>query len=446
MPLTSSQPHVLYVAWGFPPGRSGGVYRALATANALAAGGFRVTVLTAEREVFERHTGVDASLEELVDPRIRVVRLPFSWPYAVTDRAEWPRVRRLLPRVWWRARVLLDQIPFPEKVYGPWRGRLERAAERIHAEDPVDLVVATANPNVAFTAARRLHRRHAVPYVMDYRDAWLLHVFDGHQVHPDRSRSARIERALVAGAAEVWFVNEPIREWHAERYPDAASRMHVVANGFDPDFAPLPRLSGRTAAPSSAQEPLRFGYIGTVSGKVPLAEFARGWSLARSSGGPLEGATAEIWGYLGFTSAPDPTLLRLVDEHAAQGLSYAGPLPKARVREVYERFDALLLILGSGRYVTSGKVYEYLASALPIVSVHSPGNAAASVLEGYPLWFPVADLTPDSIAGALGEAALAARTATVETRSACRDFARPYARDLQLGPRISALRDRVTRA
>ncbi len=47
-----SQPHVLYVAWGFPPSRGGGVYRALATANGFARAGFRVTVLTATRETF----------------------------------------------------------------------------------------------------------------------------------------------------------------------------------------------------------------------------------------------------------------------------------------------------------------------------------------------------------------------------------------------------------
>ncbi len=446
MPLTSSQPHVLYVAWGFPPGRSGGVYRALATANAFAANGFRVTVLTAEREVFERHTGVDPSLEALVDARIRVVRLPFSWPYAVKDRAQWPAVRRLVPRLWWRTHVLLDQVPFPEKVYGPWRRPLERAAERVHAEDPVDLVVATANPNVAFTAARRLNRRHGVPYVMDYRDAWLLHVFDGHQVHSDRSRSARLERDLLARAAEVWFVNEPIRQWHAARHPDAASRMHVVANGFDPGFAPIPRLSGREAGSGTRAEPVRFGYIGTVSGKVPLREFARGWAAARALGGAMTDATAQIWGYLGFTSEPDPALLRLVEEYGKDGLAYAGPLPKARVRETYEGFDALLLILGSGRYVTSGKVYEYLASALPIVSVHSPDNAATSVLQGYPLWFPVKDLEPESVARALEAAAVAARTASDETRMACRDFAQPYARDVQLLPRVTALRDLVQRS
>lgn len=439
MPPAGSPPHVLYVAWGFPPGRSGGVYRALATANAFADNGFTVTVLTAQRETFEQHTGVDTSLEELVHPAIEVVRLPFSWPYAVTDRSQWPLLRRLVPRVWRKVRVWLDQVPFPEKVYGPWRGPLERAASQVHARTPVDLVVATANPNVDFAAARHLHRTAGVPYVMDYRDAWLLHVFDGHQIHADGSRIARLERSLLEHAREVWFVNEPIRRWHRTRYPDLADRMHVVANGFDPHFAPAPRLEGRPE-----ERPLRFGYIGTVSGKVPLAEFARGWSLARRRSTALAGAEAEIWGYLGFHATPNPELLALVQSHADEGLTYAGPLAKGRVREVYDSFDALLLILGAGLYVTSGKVYEYLASALPIVSVHSPDNAATDVLRGYPLWFPVQDLSPESVAGALEAAAQAARSASPETRRACEEFARQYSRDLQLLPRVEALREQVS--
>ena len=88
-------------------------------------------------------------------------------------------------------------------------------------------------------------------------------------------------------------------------------------------------------------------------------------------------ATAEIWGYLGYYATPRPRLLRIVERHGDDGLHYAGPLPKQRVREVYDTFDVALLILGKGRYVTSGKVFEYTASALPIVSVHDPGNAAS---------------------------------------------------------------------
>jgi hypothetical protein len=172
---------------------------------------------------------------------------------------------------------------------------------------------------------------------------------------------------------------------------------------------------------------------------VPLAEFVDGWSLAGRRAAELEAASAQIWGYLGFYSEPNPELLGLVEQHASDGVSFAGPLPKGAVRATYETFDGVLLILGSGEYVTSGKVYEYVASALPIVSVHAARNAASEVLREDPLWFPAADLSPEAVAEALERAAVAARTASPEVREQCRDFALPYRRDLQLAPRVAAL-------
>jgi len=434
MQSADGAPHVLYVAWGFPPCRGGGVYRALATANGFAQHGFRVTVLTADRETFLRFTGVDESLEALVDPRIEIVRVPFEWPTLETNVRRWSALRALAPRVWRKVRVRLDKVSFPEVGYGPWRKPLEAAATRIHQHDPVDLVVASANPNVDFTVADRLHRDHNVPYVMDYRDAWMLNVFDGDLLHRERGRVARLEARLVAGAREVWFVNEPIRRWHQQRYPQAAERMHVVANGYDPEFAPVARTSAR-----DADKPLTFGYIGTVSTKVPLLEFAEGWQIARDRCPELKGAKAQIWGYLGYYATPHAGLQTIVRDHENDGLQYAGPLPKGLVRDTYEHFDAALLILGKGRYVTSGKVFEYTASALPIVSVHDPKNAASDILRGYPLWFPVSDLQPESVARALEDAAVAARTASAEIRQLCRIFSEQHARDLQLLPRIVAL-------
>jgi len=432
----SHRPHVLYVAWGFPPSRGGGVYRALATVNAFVREGFRVTVLTADRQTFEKYTGVDPSLEALVAPGVEVVRVPFAWPAMDTDLRHWSALRMWAPRQWRNRRKKLDRKDFPEIGYGPWREPLERAAVSVHEADPVDLTVATANPNVDFCAAAVLNARFGVPFVMDYRDAWMLDVFDGGLLHEEGGREDRIERSLLAGASEAWFVNAPIRDWHAARHPRLAARMHVVANGYDPDFAPRPRTT-------RSERPLTFGYIGTASAKVPMREFAAGWRLARERGGDLDGARAQLWGYLGFYATPNPGLLRLVEDHAADGLTYEGPVPKAAVRSTYESFDVCLLILGAGRYVTSGKVFEYAASALPIVSVHDPGNAATDVLRDYPLWFGVADLDPGTIADALEAAARAALTADEATRTACAEFAARYARDLQIEPRVRALREMV---
>jgi len=433
-----SAPHVLYVAWGFPPCRGGGVYRALATANRFAALGWRVTVLTADRESFVRYTGADASLEDRVDDRITVVRVPFTWPIHEADLHRWSRFRMASPRTWVKLRSRRDQLPFPEVGYGPWRRPLEAAAERVHAADPVDLVVATANPHVAFSVADRLFRRHRVPYVLDYRDAWLLDVFSGDRLHSPRSRAAAWERRLVAAATEVWFVNDPIRQWHAELYRDHAMKMHTVPNGYDPELAPA--VHEREPAGS---RPLVFGYLGTVSPRVPLAEFAAGWRRAREQSTIVAESTARFYGYLGYYAAIRADLLAIIEQASDDGMVYEGPVAKGDIGNVYDTFDVQLLILGAGRYVTSGKIFEYLATGLPVVSVHDPMNAASDVLRGHPLWFPVDDLEPDSIAKALVAAAEAAQTADRETRHLARAFGARFRRDLQVDPRIEALRARL---
>lgn len=438
MPDDPRKPHLLFVVWGFPPCRGSGVYRALATANGFAENGWDVTVLTCEREVFFRYTGADPALEPLVDPRVEVVRVPFAWPALDPDVSHYSALRALTPRLWAKSRVRRDQIPFPERGYGPWRGQLEQAAERIHEARPVDLVLYTANPNVTGTAAWYLHSRHGVPYVIDYRDAWSLNVFSGARVVKPRSRAGRWERRLMASAREVWFVNEPLRAWHAEVYPATADRMHVVANGYDVGFAPEPA----GAAPDPA-DGLTFGYLGTVAGQVPLVPFVQGWRLARERSDLMARSRAEFHGYLGHYQAPNPVMQSAIESAADVGVRYAGPVSKTRVREVYAGFDVCLLVLGTGRYVSSGKVFEYLPTGLPVVSVHDPGNAASDVLREYPLWFPVVGLTAEAIADALIAAAEAAVTVTAETRQAAVTFAESFRRDRQLQPRVKALHDAV---
>jgi glycosyltransferase involved in cell wall biosynthesis len=427
------RPHLLYVAWGFPPSRGGGVHRALATANAFVAGGWDVTVLTAERAVFLDYTGADASLEALVRPEVTITRIPFSWPTLATDVHTFSRLRVYAPKTWGRLRPKLDSIPFPERGYGPWRRPLEQAAERIHAERPVGLVVASANPHVDFMAAWAL-RRHGVPYVMDYRDAWLLDVFSGARLHSAHSRAARWERRLVGRAREVWFVNRAIRDWHAGLYPEHAGRFHVVANGYDPELAPA--ASERVLDPEAG---LTFGYLGTISTKVPLAEFLEGWRLARRRSELVGRSRAQLRGYLGFYQTPRADLRIQLDQAGPDGVTYLGPVPKTGVRDAYTAVDVLLLILGTGRYVTSGKVYEYMASGLPIVSVHHPGNAASDELRDYPLWFPAESLDPEAVAAAIVRAAEAAVTSGPRLREASVQIASRYRRDLQLRPRIEAL-------
>jgi glycosyltransferase involved in cell wall biosynthesis len=436
---------VLYVAWGFPPARTGGVHRALATANAFAADGWRVTVLTAPREVFRDVTGSDEELESLVDERVDVVRVPFDWPAQGTDLHTWPLTRVLTPRLWSKLRVRRDLRAFPEVGYGPWRHRIEAAALDLHARRPIDLVVATTNPQVSVTPGVQLHAEHGVPHVVDFRDAWTFHTYSGTRRLAGDSPAGQWEARAIGTAAEVWFVNEALRRWHADTYPQAAVRMQVVMNGYDRDLpAPVP-FAERPALADGSAAPLTVGYLGTLTPVVPLRELVEGWQHAVAAGHPeLEGARAVLRGYLGYYATPDPALAALVDAAAPSGMTYAGPASKTEVAAVYAGFDVLLLVLGGGEYVTSGKVFEYASTGLPIVSVLSPGNAAAAVLAGCPRWHPATDLSPSAIAAALASAARDARAPDAAARAAhAQEAARAFRRDAQLAPRIAALRELV---
>ncbi|MBM7830035.1 glycosyltransferase involved in cell wall biosynthesis [Agromyces cerinus] len=428
------RPHLLYVAWGFPPARSGGVYRALATANAFAERGWRVTVLTADRETFVRGTGIDPTLEALVHPSITVERIPFASPASQTDIREWSYWRAAAPELWTAAKTRRDWKAFPERGYGAWRRPLETAARALHHRDPVDLTIATANPHVDFVAGNVLHREFGVPYVMDYRDAWQLDVFSGERVSPPGSAVDDWERRLMASATEVWFVNDPIRVWHQEVHPDAADRMHVVANGYEPSFAKrLPRVR------PSRGDGLVFGYIGTISSQVPVAQLLEGWSIARQRSDLIATARLDLFGYLDHSGIPNQEVVDLVAANESEGVRHHGAVGKADIGETYAGIDALLLVLGTGVHVTSGKVFEYAATGIPIGAIHDPGNAATEVLRTSPEWFPTPDLSGGAIADTLirlGERALAQ---TVPERAAAQQWATRFERTHQLEPRIEAL-------
>lgn len=426
-------PHLLYVAWGYPPSRGSGVYRAWATANEFARAGWHVTVLTVPRETFTMSTGTDLTLEQAIEPGIRIERVPFSSPAFDTDLRTWSWARAQVPELWngwsyWRA-----QRSFPEKGYGGWRRTLEAAARRIHAADPVDLVIGTANPNVDFIPGWTLHNEHGVPYVMDNRDAWSLDIYSGRRIVDRRSRAGRWERRLLEKAQEIWYVNEPIREWHAEQFPESAARMHVVQNGYDVE---LELAETDDAIPRAS---LTFGYIGTISAAIPVSELVAGWRRARERSPLVAASRLHLYGYLNHLGIPGENMTRAMSAFGENDIHYLGPVPRADVGRVYGTFDALVLTFGAGRYITGGKVYEYASTGLPIASVHDPVNETSRILSDHPGWHGAAGLEPDEVADAIIAAAEDAAVQTVADRRAVRDSARRFARGAQLQPRIAAL-------
>ncbi|WP_328481885.1 glycosyltransferase [Streptomyces sp. NBC_00377] len=456
------RPRVLYLAFYFPPSRASGVYRARATANHLVEKGWDVTVCAAPLDfLYDVIGSVDEELSKTVDPSIHVERPSlnhYTWQH---DLREFSWLRRSFPLMAKRVYQFSQTKLFPER-YSSWAWASVVRALKLHTKKRFDVVIATGNPFASFGAAWMFNKLTGVPYVMDYRDSWTLDLFHDEPAFPKGHIAWSWEKRMLDKASAAVFVNEALRGWHAERYPEVADRMMVVPNGWDADVLPTAaetavEEAARAAAvdgsaqDSDDQKPLKFAYLGTLTAKQPVEEMAEAFKIARSHP-DLAGAELQIHGHLGFFKNSPGTLkarLGLTDEGSRPegvedtGLRYCGPVSKTEVGKVYEEADVLVFLAGGGRYVTSGKIFEYMAFGHPIVSVHQPGIAAQDVLDGYPLWFNANSLDVDELAASMVAAGKAARDLTPDQRAAARRHADTYTREATLIPFEQRLREIV---
>ncbi|MBC9718168.1 glycosyl transferase [Streptomyces sp. TRM66268-LWL] len=411
------------------------------TANQMCAAGWDVTVVTIARESWELESGIDPSLLDGVDPRVRIVELPLRRADLETDIRRFPEARAADPVGWvkkWRAR---NQESFPEPVFGGWRPALERAVLALHRARPVDLTLVTCTPYVTLSAAWTLWQQHRVPYAVDFRDGWSVDVVRSRTAFGPDSPEGRWERKVLDEALSLWVVNDPIAEHYRTRYPHLADRVTVVRNGYDADSTP--DVTGRGAA----KAPLTFGYLGMLSSTAgEWRALLDAWRLARSTEPLLADARFEVRGHSGFGAdrggGPKVELLRRYED---AGVHFGGPVHKAEVAGVYARWDALVLLVLGGRYMTSGKVYEYAAAGLPIVSAHAVDHDASRVLAGHPLWTGACGLDRDGLAAAFAHAARLAVASGPAERLAAQAHARRYARSALLAAGARDLTARMDR-
>ncbi|MEO8108309.1 MAG: glycosyltransferase [Actinomycetes bacterium] len=434
------RPHLLYLALGFPPAAKSCAYRMKEVANLAVERGWRVTVVNLDEEAWLREFGLDRSLAAQVSPSIKQVLLPLHRPDFDPDLQHYSWFRARHTARWLKFRRRIEQISFPEPVWGVYRAPLERALEKVHLQDSADLLMVSPAPYVTMAAAWRFHRRHGVPYVVDFRDGWSVDVMAEGEAFARDSPRGKWDARVVRDAQRCWFVNDPIRDFYAQRYPEAADRLRVVRNGWDLDSAPS--ISSSAPQPGSG---LKFTFLGNL--KLPYSQFLvliDAWKQARTAEASLHGATLDFYGYIGAGYASGANAYaKTIGQHGANGVRYHGPVPRSEVAKVYDDSDALVLALPGGRFMTSGKVYEYMASGLPIVSAHGYEHGAADILEGYPLWARPRSLDVDALRQAVVDAAVMARSATVEQRAAGREHAEKFERRRQLESPISELEDLV---
>lgn len=273
---------------------------------------------------------------------------------------------------WSHALTLInDPVVFAAKVGNRISGRWEylypadftfggiRAFSRLVAEHRIDAVLATTPMLASFVIADWGRRRCGVPWIADFRD-----VYDQPYITSNPSRQQHMlaaERKLMRTAAAITTVSEPLVAMLMQRYKHD---VRVVLNGYEP--AEIVAIGHPPPFPK-----FTITYAGTLfpGARDPSLLFAGLAQLIRSQ--RLDPTRVDVV-FIG--SAPGLVAAAVAAHPEVATIVRVEPRrPRQDVLVAECRSHVLLHLSHRGETgIMTGKIFEYLATGVPVLTV--PGD------------------------------------------------------------------------
>ncbi len=360
---------VLIITYGFPPHIKslGGAIRMLKLADYLQKSGCEVHVLCAQTAYFDTY-GYEELLSSL---KVTYVEDPVAFAGARVfgrngDQAKEIKVQQhgIKSKI---KQLVIDALTPDTAVLTI--GRMRKIARNIVATQPNMTVITSGPPHSVHLVGRWLKENFlTIQWIVDYRDSWNATSLFRKRNNFMQMLNERFERRVLEKCDHFAYVSTPMLK-KAELLSGAplSTKSQLIANGFDTNLLEIFRNMKPQAGP------LRLGYFGAIddgkdSYRNPACIFDAISSLPELS------IQVELYGLIQISSTWQAKLReRLI----------VGPrLSHQEALEKMASMDALLLLHtreeGADEVVT-GKVFEYIATGLPIVSI-GPGNMAVNGL------------------------------------------------------------------
>jgi glycosyltransferase involved in cell wall biosynthesis len=420
---------LLIVAHAFPPQNATASHRAYSWARTWTDLGHEVHVLTPVKGVFDGSMDLECDLSGIHVHEVPYVLARRSAANGLkTSGAALIRAER-----WDGLKTLTRRARFSAAMFGDprWLACLPmvRQGMRILEARPFDAIIATSPPEVMFCVARRLARRARTPWIADFRDLW----FRDMRLHQSRIASwlsGPVNRWLVKRAAHLVTVSEGLQQ-RLENY--LQKKVTLSYNGY------LEGAQAHGVAYPWKDARRHIVYTGRMyPGKrdpEPLFQ-----ALARFSRDAPESCARLCVDFYGFD---DPWLRALIAKHGiGQHVAVHGFVPFHESVAIQRAADALLFLDWTdvqAEGILTGKLFEYFASARPILSIGRRNDTEAARL--------IADTqsgttvtTVDEIAGYLRNLAQSERPPDVVMKNIQRFSRTRQARELLV------LMERIARA
>jgi glycosyltransferase involved in cell wall biosynthesis len=403
--------HALFVAYHYPPeSSSSGVLRTLKYTRYLGRFGWRVTVLTLNREAYQV---TDPKLEDQIPPEVRVIRTRFI------DVKKHLAIRGSYPSF----------FAIPDRWSGWWPWAVA-AGRKVLGEDPVDVVYSTSPHATAHLIARSLAGR-ALRWVADFRDPWYEEPPEPGTTRLGHFAARRLERLVARRADLIVASTTRLRNRLAARYPGKPpEKLIAIPNGYDEaDF------SSALGPSTSSPDELLIVHAGSLSASFrdPRPVFEAVHRVAQTG---LVDPSRIRFRFLG--GGPFGESAEMKEAVKGAGLiSSVEFLPRVSYRASLAelgRASMLLLLQASKDTVdlVPAKLFEYLRAWRPVLALAPPG-ATAEVLSDTGGGWVVDPADMDSLCGAIANAYRAWTSGDLDRLTATSATLEQYSRERLAG-------------
>jgi glycosyltransferase involved in cell wall biosynthesis len=258
-------------------------------------------------------------------------------------------------------------IPDARKGWTPYA--YKKAVDIIHKQN-IDLVVTTGPPHSTHLAGLKLKRKLKVKWLADLRDPWTTVYYNDMlpRTARTRKRDKKLEDAVLKNADAVTVVSPGMKSEFEDRNPN----VHVVMNGFDLEDM-------NAVAGNSSNKRFCLTYTGNFKPNQHVPQIWNAiFELLEENEQFRQDFQLRFVGNLD-ASVPDYFNANGFRDH----LEIIGYVPHYKVIEEMSTSDLLLFVVPQSRnnhLIITGKLFEYLASGTPLLSVGPPDGDASKII------------------------------------------------------------------
>lgn len=373
--------NLLIVSYYFPPSGGPGVQRVLKFVKYLREFDIRPVVLTVADGDFPAR---DESLLKEIPADAKVYRTKLFEPYSLyrtlTGKpAGAPVDVNNIPKAG-EKRSLTENISgfirsnffIPDARIG-WLPYAVSAAMKIIETEKIDCLYSSSPPYTCSLIARRLKHKTRLPWIAGFRDPWTGFLSTPVRYGLAKQLDEYLERSVYQDCDRMEVAWQGIKQDFSRKYPDIDSNKCVhIENGFDDEDIP--------ATVFTRNEKFTVTYTGSMYGKRSPKQFLDAVrSLVRQGKVDANKIKLKFIGRFGAEMTP------LFEEAPLKdSIEVHGYMPHGESVLELLRSDALLLVVDDtpdSAEIVPGKVYEYIGTARPVITLALDGAIASLIRE-----------------------------------------------------------------